>query len=60
MKKNTIEAIKKHIRKGESRFFVGKYYYEVGTNGIIRRRELEIGRTPTSDWERINEELGEI
>lgn len=60
MKKNTVDAVKNRIRNGETRFFIGRYYYEADINGIIRRREQEIGRTPTSDWERINEELGEI
>lgn len=53
MKKNTINAIQKRLDKGETRFFIGSYYYDADINGIIRRREQVAGRTPTSDWERV-------
>lgn len=53
MKKNTITAIEKHIANGETRFYIGAYYYEVNVNGMIRRREQCKGRTPTSDWELV-------
>lgn len=63
MKKNTMNAISKRIQSGEERFFLGAYWYEAGTNGIIRRREQQPGCTPTSDWERVaswNPLTGEI
>ena len=51
--KNTLNAIQRRLDNGETRFFLGRYYYEADINGIIRRREQEAGRTPTSDWERV-------
>ena len=63
MKKNTMNAIQKRINSGETRFFLGAYYYECDLNGIIRRKEQQPGRLPTSDWERIgswNPHTGEI
>lgn len=53
MKKNTMNAIQKKISSGETRFHIGKYYYECDVNGIIRRREQTAGCLPTSDWERL-------
>lgn len=63
MKKNTMTAISKRIRNGETRFSLGAYWYEADINGIIRRREQQPGCTPTSDWERVarwNPLTGEI
>lgn len=63
MKKNTMTAISKRIRSGETRFSLGAYWYEADVNGIIRRREQQPGCTPTSDWERVarwNPLTGEI
>lgn len=53
MKKNTMNAIQKRLSNGETRFFIGSYWYECNVNGMIRRREQEAGRTPTTDWERV-------
>lgn len=53
MNANTIKAINKRIHNGETRFFIGGYYYELDVNGILRRREQVTGRTPTSDWELV-------
>lgn len=53
MTTNTKKAVMKRITSGETRFFVGDYYYEANINGMIRRREQQPGRTPTSDWERV-------
>ena len=53
MKKNTINAIQKRLDNGETRFYIGAYFYEANINGIIRRREQVAGYTPTSDWERV-------
>lgn len=53
MNANTIKAINKRIQTGETRFFIGAYYYELNANGIFRRREQRVGYTPTSDWELI-------
>lgn len=53
MRTNTITAIQKRLDNGETRFFIGAYYYEANINGMIRRREQIPGKTPTSDWERI-------
>lgn len=51
MTTNTKTAIQKRINIGETRFFLGRYYYECDINGIIRRREQRRGYLPTSDWE---------
>lgn len=53
MTTNTKTAIQKRINSGETEFFMGSYYYEANLNGMIRRREQQPGRTPTSDWERV-------
>lgn len=53
MKKQTITAIQNRLNRGETRFFVGAYYYECSINGMIRRREQVAGRTPSGDWERV-------
>lgn len=53
MNKGTMNAIIKRIRNGETRFFIGSYYYDCSISGIIRRREQEAGRTPTTNWECI-------
>lgn len=53
MKKVTMSAVQKRLDNGETRFFIGPYYYEANINGIVRRREQAAGRTPTSDWERV-------
>ena len=42
MKKNTMTAISKRIRSGETRFSLGAYWYEADVNGIIRRREQQL------------------
>lgn len=63
MNKNTMNAIQKHIHSGETRFFMGAYYYERNENGMIRRQEQQPGRLPTSNWERVgswNPHTGEI
>ena len=52
MTKNTMNAIQKKISSGETRFHIGKYYYECDVNGI-RRREQTAGCLPTSDWEKV-------
>ena len=51
MKKNTKKAIKKRLSSGETRFYIGKYYYEANVNGMIRRREQKPGYMPISDWQ---------
>lgn len=53
MKKTTKTAIQKRLNQGETRFYIGAYYYECNVDGMIRRREQVAGRTATSDWERI-------
>lgn len=53
MTKNTMNAIQKKISNGETRFHIGKHYYECDINGIIRRREQDAGYLPTSDWEKV-------
>lgn len=53
MKKQTMTAIQKRLNNGETRFFVGRYYYECNVDGMIRRREQRPGYCPRSDWERI-------
>lgn len=53
MTKQTIDAIQRRLDNGATRFFVGAYWYECNINGMIRRREQQPGRTPTSDWERV-------
>ena len=53
MKKNTEKAIKKRLSSGETRFYIGKYYYEANINGMIRRREQKPGYLPTSNWELV-------
>lgn len=53
MNKNTMNAIQRRIINGDFRFFLGAYHYECDINGMIRRREQQPGRTPTSDWERV-------
>ena len=53
MTKNTMNTIQKKISSGETRFHIGKYYYECDVNGIIRRREQTAGCLPTSDWEKV-------
>lgn len=63
MTKTTTTAIQRRIIRGEFHFFLGAYYYECNGDGIIRRREQQPGRTPTSDWERVgswNPHTGEI
>ena len=47
--KDTINAIQKHLDNGETRFFIGAYYYEANVNGMIRRCEQKPGYAPTSD-----------
>lgn len=54
MNKNTMNAIQKRINNGETRFYMGTYYYECNENGIIRRREQQPDRTPTSGWEQVS------
>ena len=51
MNKNTEKAIKKRLSSGETRFYIGKYYYEANVNGMIRRREQKPGYMPISDWQ---------
>ena len=51
MNKNTEKAIKKRLCSGETRFYIGKYYYEANVNGMIRRREQKPGYLPLSAWE---------
>lgn len=51
--KNTVNAIQKHLDNGETRFFIGAFYYEANANGMIRRREQQSGYTPTSDWQLV-------
>lgn len=51
MNKNTEKAIKKRLGSGQTRFYIGKYYYEANVNGMIRRREQKPGYMPTSAWE---------
>lgn len=53
MKASTINAIQKHLDKGETRFYIGPYYYEANVNGTIRRRKQITSRTPTSGWELV-------
>lgn len=53
MNKNTMNAIQRRIHSGEFHFSLGAYYYECDIDGMIRRREQQPGRTPTSDWERV-------
>lgn len=53
MKKNMMNAIQKKINSGETRFHIGKHYYECDVNGIIRRREQTVGCLPASDWEKV-------
>lgn len=53
MNKNTEKAIKKRLSSGETRFYIGKYYYEANINGMIRRREQKPGYMPTSNWELV-------
>lgn len=53
MKKQTIAAIQTRLDNGETRFFIGRYYYECNVNGMIRRREQRAGYAPITDWERI-------
>lgn len=53
MTKNMMNAIQHKISNGETRFYIGKYYYECDVNGIIRRREQDAGSLPTSDWEKV-------
>ena len=53
MTKSTIKVIEKRINNGEDQFFIGAYFYQASINGVIRRREQEPGRTPTTDWERV-------
>ena len=53
MNKNTKKAIKKRLSSGETRFYIGKYYYEANVNGMIRRREQKPGYLPTSNWELV-------
>lgn len=54
MTKQTINAIQKRISNREDRFYIGEYYYEFNLGGVIRRRKQAAGRTPTTDWERID------
>ena len=53
--KTTKDAIMKRVEAKETRFFVGRFFYEVELSDCyivkIRRREQMVGRTPTSDWE---------
>ena len=53
MNKNTEKAIKKRLSSGQTRFYVGDYYYEANINGMIRRREQKPGYMPTSDWQLV-------
>ena len=53
MNKNTEKAIKKRLSSGETRFYIGKYYYEANINGMIRRREQSPGYLPLSNWELV-------
>ena len=53
MTKITRDAIQRRIIRGEFHFFLGGYYYECNVDGIIRRREQQPVRLPTSDWERV-------
>lgn len=53
MGKTTKNAIQTRIINGDFHFFAGSYYYECDINSIIRRREQQPGRTPTSNWERV-------
>jgi hypothetical protein len=52
---NSIYGIRTRLSKGETRFYIGKYYYEVMPNGNLRRREQKAGYLPTSDWEVVGE-----
>lgn len=55
LNKNTAKAVETRIKNGEYQFYIGKYYYEADTLlGVIRRREQEPGRTPTTDWKIVN------
>lgn len=51
MNKNTEKAIKKRLNSGQTRFYIGRYYYEANVNGMIRRREQKPGYMPISDWQ---------
>lgn len=52
--KATLTAIAHRIQNGEHRFYIGKYYYEFNPlNSVVRRREQEPGRTPTSEWKSV-------
>ena len=51
MNKNTKKAIKKRLSSGQTRFYIGKYFYEANVNGMIRRREQKPGYMPISDWQ---------
>ena len=53
MNKNTEKAIKKRLSSGQTRFYIGKYYYEANINGMIRRREQSPGYLPLSNWELV-------
>ena len=53
MNKNTEKAIKKRLGSGQTRFYIGKYYYDASINGMIRRREQKPGYMPTSDWQLV-------
>lgn len=53
MKKATMDAIQRRIENGETRFYIGKYFYECNGSGMIRRREQEAEYLPTSDWELV-------
>lgn len=53
MRRQTVTAIMRRLHNGETRFFIGNYYYEFGENGLARRREQRPGYTATTDWERI-------
>ena len=53
--KATKDAVVKRIEAKETRFFIGRFYYEVDLSGDyiikIRRREQMVGCAPTSNWE---------
>ena len=50
---NTSKAILRRAEYGEDRFFLGKYFYKIDIDGVVRRREQKTGRTPTTDWETV-------
>lgn len=52
MRKITKTAVKKRLNNGENEFYIGKYHYRA-IDGMLYRREQEIGKTPTTTWKLV-------